>query len=140
MIKRFRKNEKGQGLVEFALILPILLLLLVAIVDFGWMIFVKTNLNNAAREGARVYAVNESEDEAKAAAASYLGFLPDSYTISIATTKSTTESTTELVDYNQSGICTVSSDVNPLVGLIFSNPLSMESSAQMRLEYVFEIP
>lgn len=132
MIKRFRKNEKGQGLVEFALILPILLLLLVAIVDFGWMIFVKTNLNNAAREGARVYAVNESEDEAKAAAASYLGFLPDSYTISIATT--------ELVDYNQSGICTVSSDVNPLVGLIFSNPLSMESSAQMRLEYVFEIP
>lgn len=132
MIKRFRKNEKGQGLVEFALILPILLLLLVAIVDFGWMIFVKTNLNNAAREGARVYAVNESEDEAKAAAASYLGFLPDSYTISIATTP--------LVDYNQSGICTVSSDVNPLVGLIFSNPLSMESSAQMRLEYVFEIP
>ena len=59
MIKRFRKNEKGQGLVEFALILPILLLLLVAIVDFGWMIFVKTNLNNAAREGARTYAVNE---------------------------------------------------------------------------------
>lgn len=96
------------------------------------MIFVKTNLNNAAREGARTYAVNENEVEAKAAAASYLGFLPDSYTISIATT--------ELVDYNQSGICTVSSDVNPLVGLIFSNPLSMESSAQMRLEYVFEIP
>lgn len=128
MIKRFRKNEKGQGLVEFALILPILLLLLVAIVDFGWLIFVKTNLNNAAREGARAYAVNENEGEAKAAAASYLDFLP-SYTISIATT-----------DYNQSGICTVSSDVNPLVGLIFSNPLSMESSAQMRLEYVFEIP
>ena len=135
MIKRFRKNEKGQGLVEFALILPILLLLLVAIVDFGWMIFVKTNLNNADREGARTYAVNENEVEAEAAAASYLGFLPDDVDVEF----TIVPSTELVVDYNQSGICKVSSNVDPLVGLIFSNPLSMESSAQMRLEYVFEI-
>ncbi len=43
-------------MVEFALILPILLLLLCGIIDFGWMYYSQITLNNAAREGAR-YAV-----------------------------------------------------------------------------------
>jgi len=55
-LKRFLKNEDGQSLVEFALVLPVLLLLLCAIIDFGWLYYNQITLNNAAREGAR-YAV-----------------------------------------------------------------------------------
>lgn len=49
-------REKGQALVEFALVLPILLMLLCGIIDFGWIYYNQITLNNAAREGAR-YAV-----------------------------------------------------------------------------------
>lgn len=56
MLRRFWENEDGQSLVEFALVLPILLLLICAIIDFGWLYYNQITLNNAAREGAR-YAV-----------------------------------------------------------------------------------
>jgi len=56
MIDRFLKDESGQSLVEFALVLPVLLLILCAIIDFGWLYYNQITLNNAAREGAR-YAV-----------------------------------------------------------------------------------
>lgn len=131
MFNKFRKNDKGQGLVEFALILPIFLLIFVAIVDFGWVIFVKTNVNNAAREGARYYAVNEDSSEAAAVAANYLSFLNDS-SIDVSIQR------VPLSNNNEAGICTVKTSVRPLVGLIFSQPIAVQSSAQMRLEYVFE--
>ena len=56
MIRKLRKEEDGQSLVEFALVLPILLMLLCGIIDFGWLYYNQITLNNAAREGAR-YAV-----------------------------------------------------------------------------------
>ena len=56
MLKRFLRVEKGQAMVEFALVLPLLLALLCGIVDFGWLYYNQITLNNAAREGAR-YAV-----------------------------------------------------------------------------------
>jgi Flp pilus assembly protein TadG len=48
-----KKTNTGQGLVEFALILPLLLLVLLGIVEFGRIFFIYSNLFNAAREGAR---------------------------------------------------------------------------------------
>lgn len=54
---RLRKTEAGQALVEFTLILPIFLLLLFAIVDFGRGFYTWLLVTNAAREGARVAAV-----------------------------------------------------------------------------------
>lgn len=51
-----RRRERGQAMVEFALILPVLLALLCGIIDFGWLYYNQLTLTNAAREGAR-YAV-----------------------------------------------------------------------------------
>ena len=50
------KKEEGQAMVEFALVLPLLLVLLFGIIDFGWLFYNKIAINNASREGAR-YAV-----------------------------------------------------------------------------------
>ncbi len=50
---RSRTTHKGQTLVEFALILPIFLFLLVVIFDFGRAIYYYNAIHNAAREGAR---------------------------------------------------------------------------------------
>lgn len=55
----------GQGLVEFALILPILLLLTMGALDLGRAFFVKVVLENSAREGA-YYMVYNNSDETRA--------------------------------------------------------------------------
>jgi hypothetical protein len=60
---RKRKNsERGTALIEFTLILPLLLLLTVAAVDFGRAFFVRGVLEQAAREGVRMRAVTTVGD------------------------------------------------------------------------------
>ncbi len=46
-------REKGTSAVEFALILPLLLLLLFLIIEFGFVLYDKAVITNASREGAR---------------------------------------------------------------------------------------
>lgn len=53
----FVNNEKGQSLVEFALILPILLVLVMGIVQFGFIFNAHITVTHAAREGARLAVV-----------------------------------------------------------------------------------
>lgn len=69
MLKRFRSrfhNRKGQGMVEFALVIPLLLLLLLMIVELGHMLFFYISVYSAAREGARYgAAVDDSDGTAK---------------------------------------------------------------------------
>jgi hypothetical protein len=50
------RGERGQGLVEFALILPVFLLALFGIFDVGRAVYVNSTLSQAAREGARLAA------------------------------------------------------------------------------------
>ena len=57
------KNEKGQSLVEFAILLPLLLLLLMGILEFGIMLNSYLTINNASREGARLGIVSGSNLE-----------------------------------------------------------------------------
>jgi Flp pilus assembly protein TadG len=60
--KRIRNtlgNEKGQNLVEFALVVPMLLLLVIGIAEFGRAWMTKNILTGAAREAVRVLAVPE---------------------------------------------------------------------------------
>lgn len=52
------KNEKGQAAVEFALVLPILLLLLCGIIDFGWIFGNQLLASSATREAARYTAIH----------------------------------------------------------------------------------
>ena len=49
-----RVSQRSQALIEFALISPVLLLLLFGIVDIGRAVFYYDALNHAAREGGRV--------------------------------------------------------------------------------------
>jgi len=50
------RGKSGQTLVEFAFVLPILLLLMVAIIDFGIIFYSQMAVSNAAWEGARAGA------------------------------------------------------------------------------------
>ncbi len=52
------RASAGQALVEFALALPLLILIMVAVVDLGRAFYVQTALQNSAREGARYGSVH----------------------------------------------------------------------------------
>lgn len=52
---RFR-SKKGQALVEFAFVLPILLLLMVVLIDMGIILYAQITVTNAAWEGVRAGA------------------------------------------------------------------------------------
>jgi Flp pilus assembly protein TadG len=58
------KNKKirGQGLTEFAIILPLFLFIVLGIFDLGRVIYYYSTLHNAAREGARYGAVNPCDE------------------------------------------------------------------------------
>jgi Flp pilus assembly protein TadG len=54
-------REKGASAVEFALILPVLMVILFGIIEFGFILYDKAIVTNASREGARrgiVYSLN----------------------------------------------------------------------------------
>lgn len=57
--KRYLTNNRGQAIVETALILPILILVLFAIMEFGQIFNQYIVVTAAAREGARVAAVSD---------------------------------------------------------------------------------
>jgi len=47
------RSQRSQSLVEFAIVAPLLLVLLFAVVDFGRVIYIYVTLNQAVNEGAR---------------------------------------------------------------------------------------
>jgi Flp pilus assembly protein TadG len=49
-----KRSQRGQSLVEFALVLPFFALLMLGILDFGWALKSYVTLTNSAREGARL--------------------------------------------------------------------------------------
>lgn len=67
-IRRRRRGERGASAVEFALILPIFLLLLFGIIDFGYMINRGSMINNAARDAAREASLNGTKAQVETVA------------------------------------------------------------------------
>jgi len=66
---RFRRQFSGQDLVEFALVVPFLLLLIMGIFDLGRVTFFYSTLTNISREGARYGVVHPCDDDGVIAAA-----------------------------------------------------------------------
>lgn len=58
---RANESDRGAAAVEFALIFPLLLLLLLGIIDFGRALNAQITLTQAAREGARLEALDQPD-------------------------------------------------------------------------------
>lgn len=65
MGKARRQPDRGAAAVEFALVLPVVLLIIFGIIDFGRMLNAQIVISQAAREGARATALID-EDEGRA--------------------------------------------------------------------------
>jgi len=87
-------NQKGAALVEMAIILPILLVLVFGILEYGRVMFMTNVLNNAAREGARRAAVTPTPINVDAYVTSCIPF--DKTGIAIITSSTTSGSNTSV--------------------------------------------
>jgi len=75
-MKKKLKSRRGASAVEFAIVLPVLLMLIFGIAEFGILMYDKAVITNASREGARagiVYSFPNrlSEDEIRSVVNSY---------------------------------------------------------------------
>jgi Flp pilus assembly protein TadG len=59
--KVFIKCQKGASAVEFAIVLPLLLLFVFGIIEFGILFYDKAIITNASREGARTAILHDTE-------------------------------------------------------------------------------
>ena len=118
------KKEDGQAVVEFALVLPLLLLLIFGAMDFGWLFFNKIQVNNASREGARYAAIHWKESN----------FEDDTKNLAMACAPGSVVTVN-----NQSVEVTISvkKDVNVLTGVtstIIGDSVELTASCTMRKE------
>lgn len=61
-MKHRGNRDRGAALIEFALIMPLLLLLILGIVDGGWAFFQNLEVRHGAREAARLAAVHYGDE------------------------------------------------------------------------------
>ncbi len=144
IVRKNRKanGERGQSLVEFCLIIPIFLLLVFAIVDFGMGLYSWITVTNAAREGARLATVGGNHDAIEARVRDTAGNLDnENLTVDIencvsgcATTGDPGESVSVTVDYEYHLITPLSNVLDLITGGDIGPTLTFESTSEMRLE------
>jgi Flp pilus assembly protein TadG len=140
VFKRFKnkegQRERGQGMVEFVLVLPIFLLLVFAIVDFGMGFHAWLTVTNSAREGARLGAVRASQAEIVQRVEDTSSSLdPSAMTITVTNAQGTPGSSVVVdVEYDYTLITPLDNILGLISGGSVGPNITFESSADMRLE------
>ncbi len=62
IVKQYIRTESGQALAEFAICLPLLVLILCGILDFGWVYMNEYEVNHAAYEAARYGSIHVDDE------------------------------------------------------------------------------
>jgi hypothetical protein len=133
---RPRKREDGQSLVEFALVIPIFLLVLFAIVDFGMAFHAWITVTNSAREGARIGSVRATSGEIEQRVRDTATSLEQA-NLSVGVTNAEGqpgESVEVDVSYDYSLMTPLADLLNMVSGGVIPATLNLGSTADMRLE------
>ena len=139
LARRRGKREDGQSLVEFTLVLPIFLLVLFAIVDFGMAFHAWITVTNSAREGARIGSVHAPSAAIEQRVRDTSDTL-DQGNLSVTVTNADDqggqpgESVVVDVSYSYSLITPLADLLNMVSGGTIPDTLSLDSLADMRLE------
>ncbi len=138
---RHPRSEGGAAAVEFALILPLLMMLVFGIVDFGYAMNRDTMINNAAREGVRSASLGATTADVTATVKSALPpEIAATVTVTVTCTKPTGVACTAYsTDAASGGTAIVKVDyvhswITP-VGSVFSGKtITLSKTSKMRIE------
>ncbi len=128
---RRRRVEAGQAVVELALVVPVLVLLLLGIAEFGRLYGAYLTVEQAAREGARVAALGGSDSDVIQAVDNAASWL-DLKQLSVSITPSqgqrlAGQSVTVEVDYRFNFVA-------PVISSLVGNSILLHSKMIMRIE------
>ena len=141
---RDRSVGRGQALAEFALAIPLVLLLLVAVFDVGRAVFAYNAITNAAREGTRLAIVNQDITSVQTRAAGQAIGTTTTADVAVAFVESSTGDPCNGVGGNPilaigcSAQVTVTAHwqaITPLIGNILG-PMTFTSAASHPVEFV----
>jgi Flp pilus assembly protein TadG len=145
-----RRHSRGQGLVEFALVVPLLLLLIFAVIDVGRAVFTFNTLSQSARSASRTALVNQERAKVRTSAistATTLGLTNANVTVcykdSDTASRDCTSSTVDTCPRSQRvvgclAIVVISTTYHPLtpvIGQLFSS-FAMSATSIVSIEYV----
>ncbi len=131
MKTRIIKSTKGQALVEMAFVLPILLLILMGIVEFGRIINSYLVITNAVREGARYAAIHSTDEQINLVISDLTSTLNQSE-LNIVITPSETNRIT-----GSSAVIRIDYDIDiftPIISNIVPDPFRVTAQTVMRVE------
>jgi hypothetical protein len=126
-----RRDERGQSLVETALILPVLLIILLGIIDFGRIMYSYSHLHMAAQETVRMGGLGKSDTEIVAFAKDYVTLHPiDQLGIHI----SPGDSNRDSGDYVTVNLEYPFQFFTPFVSSLFPSSLLIKAESTIRVE------
>ena len=125
---RIIKSEKGASAVEFALILPLLIMLVFGIVEFGIAFNNYVTITHAAREGARIAAVDLNNPDLKNI------IIERAFPVQI-TEDDIVISTTEEKNIGDPVEVEITYNISITIPLVGSWDIPLKNKAIMRLEY-----
>ena len=133
--KNRRFGEKGQNLVEFAMVVPIFLILVFAIVDFGMGFHAWITVTNAAREGARIGAVGADSATIEARVVDTASSLvAEDIAVTVVNAQGAPgEAVSVDVDYEYE-LITPLSNLLGIFGGGLGSPITFHSESEMRIE------
>ena len=126
---RASSSQRGSAVVEFALVLPILLVLTLAVVQVGLLVRDELIVVQAARAGAREAAVSADPTVVRAAAVdAAVGLEPNRFDVVVRRTGSLGDPVAVDVRYAQAITA-------PIVAWLFPSSVSLTASAVARQEF-----
>jgi Flp pilus assembly protein TadG len=137
-----RRRSTGQALAEFALVFPILMVLIIAIFDAGRLVFAYNDITNAAREGTRTGIIDQTpatiQNEVMRQATS-LGLTAANVQVQFCTADLVTCNATKPTTLDKVVEVTVSYDwqaITPIIGGLIG-PKTVTAVSRMPIERVF---
>jgi Flp pilus assembly protein TadG len=126
-LRAIARPRRGQAMLETALVLPIFLLLVFIVLDLGRIVFLKAELENAVREGARLGRVIQPFDETP---------VQERVTAQAGLASATVDATCSgACDYGSTITVTATLPVSLVAGLVPALPgANLTASASVRIE------
>ena len=125
------KNNRGQSIVELAILLPVLVMIMLGILQLGLVFNAYTMISNGAREGARTAAVGGDDSAVLVSTGANTSNLnADKLAVTITPSAGSRVS-------GDAVVVNISYDVDvivPLIGGIIGNPIELNASSTMRVE------
>ena len=131
------RRYRGQGMVEFALIIPIFLAITLGTIELGWLVFANHTLTNATREGAR-YAMVHGERSGDIATVATVSPVVQEFGGRFASeiTVTNVEFTPETAEPGSQVLVETSYSHEPIIGMIIgAGTINLTSSSTVIVQY-----